>query len=244
MEPAFSLKGVTVEFNKQAVVDVGALDFAAGKIHALIGPSGAGKSTLLRVLNLLQKPTNGEVAYFGQPLLYQGAGKLATQRTMAMVFQKPAMFSGNVYYNVALGLRFRRIGPVEVKTRVANALEMVGLQDFAKRSALTLSGGEAQRTALARALVVEPRVLLLDEPTANLDPANVAIFEEIINRVHRETGATIIMVTHNLYQARRVSQETVFINKGKIIEANSTIELFIDPQVRETKLFISGEMVY
>lgn len=244
MEHAFKLEGVKVIFNKQAVVDIEKVAFAAGKIHALIGPSGAGKSTLLRVLNLLQKPTNGTINYFGQPLEYQGVDKMTFQRSMAMVFQKPAMFSGDVYHNVAFGLKLRGVRPAEVKKRVETALEKVGLQDLAKRSAQTLSGGEAQRTALARALVVSPRVLLLDEPTANLDPANVSMFEDIVNNVHRETGTTIIMVTHNFYQAKRVSQETVFINKGKIVEANFTEELFANPQARETRLFLSGEMVY
>ncbi len=244
MEQAFKLTNVTVEFNKQTVVDITELYFTAGRIHALIGPSGAGKSTLLRVLNLLQKPARGQIVYFGQPLQFHGANKLSMQRTMAMVFQKPAMFSGSVYYNAALGLKLRRVSPAEIRTRVEETLDMVGLLDLAKRSALTLSGGEAQRTALARALVVKPKILLLDEPTANLDPANVAIFEDIINRVHQKTGTTIIIVTHNLHQAKRLSGETVFINKGKIIEAGATNELFENPQVRETKLFISGEMVY
>lgn len=243
MENAFYITNLTVDFSGKAVVDIEELSFAAGKIHALIGPSGAGKSTLLRVLNILQKTTKGTVYYFGQPLEYHGAKKLAAQQSMAMVFQKSAMFSGNVYYNVALGLKLRGINSGEISQRVTEALEMVGLGSFAKRSALTLSGGEAQRIALARALVIRPKVLLLDESTANLDPANVAILEEIIKRIH-ETGTTVIMVTHNLYQAKRISHHTVFINKGKVVEVNATGELFSNPRAEETRLFVSGEMVY
>ncbi|MCL4441464.1 MAG: ATP-binding cassette domain-containing protein [Firmicutes bacterium] len=173
MVPAFSLNGVIVEFNNQPVLDIGELVFDDRIIHAVIGPSGAGKSTLLRVLNMLQKPTQGSVTYFGNPLPYNGANSLAARRSMSMVFQTPAMFSGNVYDNVALGLRLRDVKTKEVRAKVFQALETVGLTDLTKRSAATLSGGEAQRIALARALVVNPRVLLLDEPTANLDPGFV-----------------------------------------------------------------------
>lgn len=241
-EHAFFLKDIIVEANKQAILSIEEMGIAAGRIHAVIGPSGAGKTTLLRVLNLLLEPRQGELSYFGNRLIH--ADKLAVQRSMAMVFQKPAIFSGDVFYNVALGLKMRGISRNEVKTRVLNALDKVGLKYLAKRQAPSLSGGEAQRMALARAMVLEPKVLLLDEPTANLDPANVALFEDIIKKVHAETGATIIIVTHNLYQAKRVSHESIFINKGRVLEKNLTAQLFTDPSVEETKLFISGEMIY
>lgn len=226
------------------MLDIEELSIAAGKIYAVIGPSGAGKTTLLRVLNLLQQPRQGELSYFGQKLAPGAGENLALRRTMAMVFQKPALFSGSVFYNVALGLKLRGIAKEEVKTRVFAALDKVGLRELAGRPASGLSGGEAQRIALARALVLNPRVLLLDEPTANLDPANVAIFEEIIKKVHADTGTTIIIVTHNLYQARRISQEAIFINKSNVVEASQTEQLFSNPQNEETRLFISGEMVY
>lgn len=244
MENAFNIRNLTVEFTGNRVLDIDQLDFAAEKIHALIGPSGAGKSTLLRVLNLLQKPDTGQVMFFGRPLSFTGPEKLATQRSMAMVFQKPAMFSGSLYHNVALGLKIRREKAQEIKTTVHQVLETVGLADLANRSALTLSGGEAQRAALARALVVNPKILILDEPTANLDPANVSIIEDIIRKIHAQTGITIIIVTHNLYQARRISEHTVFLNKGKVVETGSTNELFNHPKTEETGLFVSGDMVY
>lgn len=244
MKHAFEIRNLSVEFNKRPVIEIETFDFAAGKIHALIGPSGAGKSTLLRTLNLLQKPSKGQITYFGQSLQYYGSSKLVAQRSMSMVFQKPSMFSGSVYYNVSLGLRLRRYKSSEVKTRVSRALEMVGLSDFSNRSASTLSGGEAQRAALARALVTQPKILLLDEPTANLDPANVSMIENIIKKIHSETKLTIIIVTHNLYQAQRLSNQTVFLDRGKVIESNSTDDIFNHPNTKETKLFISGEMIY
>ena len=241
-EHAFFLKDIVVEANKQTILSIEEMSIAAGLIHAVIGPSGAGKTTLLRVLNLLQAPKQGELSYFGKKL--QPQEKLAVQRSMAMVFQKPAIFSGDVFYNVALGLKMRGIPRNEVRTRVFNALDKVGLKDLAKRQAVSLSGGEAQRMALARAMVLNPQVLLLDEPTANLDPANVALFEDIIKKVHVETGTTIIIVTHNLYQAKRVSHESMFLNKGRVLEKNLTSQLFTAPSTEETKLFISGEMIY
>ena len=241
-EHAFFLKDIIVEANKQTILSIEEISLAAGRIHAVIGPSGAGKTTLLRVLNLLLEPRQGELNYFGKRLI--PADRLAVQRSMAMVFQKPALFSGDVFYNVALGLKMRGISRDEVKTRVFNALDKVGLKHLAKRQAQSLSGGEAQRMALARAMVLEPKVLLLDEPTANLDPANVALFEDIIKKVHIETGTTIIIVTHNLYQAKRVSHESMFLNKGRVLERNLTAQLFTSPAAEETKLFISGEMIY
>ena len=244
MENAFDVRKLTVEFKGNRVLDINELDFASEKIHALIGPSGAGKSTLLRVLNLLQKPSAGQVQYFGRPLSFTGPEKLVTQRSMAMVFQKPAMFSGSVYHNVSLGLKLRNKKTSDIKTVVQKVLETVGLADLANRSALTLSGGEAQRAALARALVVNPKMLLLDEPTANLDPANVSLIEDIIRKIHVETSITIIIVTHNLYQAKRISEHTVFLNKGKVVETGSTNELFNNPKIEETRLFISGDMIY
>lgn len=244
MEQAYFLRDVVVKMNQKKILDIEELEIAAGRIHAVIGPSGAGKTTLLRVLNLLQEPQNGQIKYFGQNINFNKAERLAIQRNMSMVFQKPALFSGDVFYNVALGLKFRGFSREEVQDKVLAALEMVGLKDLVKRPASKISGGEAQRIALARAMVVKPKVLLLDEPTANLDPANVAKFEEVIRKIHAETGTTVIMVTHNLYQAKRVSHDTIFINKGKIVETGSTQDLFSKPKVKETKLFISGEMVY
>lgn len=243
-EAAFLLRGVLVELNKNVLLDITDLSIAAGKIYAVIGPSGAGKTTLLRVLNLLLQPQKGELSYYGKKLAMGAGDNLAIRRTMAMVFQKPALFSGSVFYNVALGLKLRGVSGEEVRARVFDALDKVGLRELAGRSAAGLSGGEAQRIALARSLVLNPRVLLLDEPTANLDPANVTIFEDIIKKVHAETGTTIVIVTHNLYQAKRISQECIFINKSKVVETNLTEQLFSNPQSEETKLFISGEMVY
>ncbi|MHB8172697.1 MAG: ABC transporter ATP-binding protein [Thermincolia bacterium] len=244
MVEAFMLTGVKVSFPQGDILQVDELSLAAGKIYAIIGPSGAGKSTLLRVLNLLQKPTEGQVGFFGKPLVYEGSKGLIQQRQMVMVFQKPAIFNGTVFYNVALGLKLRGLKKKEIAGRVEEALDTVGLQELSQRSAANLSGGEAQRVALARAMVVRPKVLLLDEPTSNLDPANVAIFEELVRKIHRDLGTTIVMVTHNLHQAKRVAQETIFLHRGRVVEIGPTGTIFDQPRCQETRAFLAGEMVY
>ncbi|MDA8235478.1 MAG: phosphate ABC transporter ATP-binding protein [Clostridia bacterium] len=233
-----------VEKKDREILSIAETNFAAGKRYAIIGPSGAGKTTLLRVLNLLQEPTRGQVLYYGQELIYSGSNRLAIQRTMSMVFQKPAMFSGDVFYNVALGLKLHGMAKKDIKGRVEEALEVVRLSHLAKQSALTLSGGEAQRVALARALVTRPKILLLDEPTANLDPLNVAIIEEAIKSLHTDNKNTIIMITHNLHQAKRLAEEVIYMNNGAIVEQGTVAEVLLNPKNKETQLFVSGEMVY
>lgn len=243
MKPAFYLQDITIKFGSREVLAIPELSIEAGKITALIGPSGAGKSTLLRTLNMLQKPVTGRVEFFGRPLFEQGKGR-EYQRAMTLVFQKPALFTGSVRYNVALGLKMRGV-PSEVSAKkVQHALELVGLQNLARQQAHTLSGGEAQRVALARALVLEPKVLLLDEPTASLDPANVRILEELVRRIHLELGNTIIVVTHNFYQAKRLSDYTIFMDEGRVIEHRPTSELFARPEKDETRAFLQGDMIY
>lgn len=244
MEHILGLLDIQVAFNGSTVLDIDQLQFKQGQTYAIIGPSGAGKSTLLRVMNLLQKPTSGQITFDGNSVKYSGAERLKIQRCMSMVFQKPITFSGSVADNIGLGLKLRGNKSKHMKERVEKAMQMVGLTSYAHRSAATLSGGEAQRMALARAMVVEPRVLLLDEPTANLDPANVAVMEQIIGEVGAQGNTTIIIITHNLHQAKRVAGETVFLNRGKLIEQGETNNLFTNPSQPETKLFVSGEMIY
>lgn len=241
--PAFSLQNITVRFGTREVLAIPELSIHSGKITALIGPSGAGKSTLLRTLNTLQKPAAGKVEYFGQSLFENGNSR-ECRSSMTMVFQKPALFTGSVQYNVALGLKMRGV-PLKVSaSKVQHALELVGLPTLARQQAHTLSGGEAQRVALARALVLEPKVLLLDEPTANLDPANVRILEELIRRIHVELGNTIIVVTHNFYQAKRLSDYTIFMDEGRVVEHRPTSELFAGPEQDKTRAFLQGDMIY
>ncbi|HEX3012295.1 MAG TPA: ATP-binding cassette domain-containing protein, partial [Syntrophomonadaceae bacterium] len=150
----------------------------------------------------------------------------------------------SVFQNVAYGLKLRRINDSEIKARVNETLSFVGLQNFSGQMANKLSGGEGQRVALARALVLRPEVLLLDEPTANLDPYSVQMIEDIILRCKQEYQMTVIMVTHNLFQAQRIADECALLVDGEIIEKNSMADFFSNPADERTRRFIDGTMVY
>jgi len=199
---------------------------------------------LLRILNLLERPSDGIIYFYGSQVKNNGKFLLDLRRKMTMVFQRPMLFSMPVLDNVAYGLTARGVGKKAARQEAARALAEVGLEEFAWRNARSLSGGEAQRVALARATVLKPEVLLLDEPTSNLDPANVALIEKITGELNREYGTTVIMVTHNIFQARRLAREVLFLYKGELLEKGPTESVFNDPKDERTRAFISGEMVY
>lgn len=240
----FNLHDLEVVLGGRKILQVSSQEFAPGKIYGIIGPSGAGKSTLLRVLNLLQKPTAGQLHFLGHQVVYHGRERLAVQRQMAVVFQKPVLFSGTVMDNLYYGLKLRGIPFAGVKEKLQQVLQRVGLDGLAGQAAKTLSGGEAQRLALARAIALEPKVLLLDEPTANLDPRNVAIMEEIIKEANQRYGTTVFIVTHNFFQTKRLCHQTIFVYDGQVVEFEQTEKLFNQPHSEITRNFISGELVY
>ncbi len=215
-----------------------------GKIYGIIGPSGCGKSTLLRLLNLLIKPTTGTISFNGNTVPLNGSTALSFRREMTLVFQNPTLFKTSVRENIAYGLKARGIKGEEVQQKVSFLLEKIGLQEVADQQALSLSGGEAQRVALARAVAFEPKILLLDEPTANLDPTNVEVIENLVVELNKSLGITIIIVTHNIFQARRITDCTVFLYDGKIVEMGETEKIFTSPQDPRTKAFVEGRMVY
>lgn len=213
-----------------------------GRIHAIIGPSGVGKSVLLRLLNLLEEATSGEIYFDGKALKENNYLKL--QRRMTLVFQKPALFNTSVYENVAYGLKVRRENKGSVFGKVRKALEVVGLKGYEHKRARNLSGGEKQRVAIARAMVLEPEILFLDEPTSDLDPRNVAIIEELINYINREFKTTIVIATHNMFQARRLAHQASFLFGGRIIESGNAQEIFTNPKDRRILRFIEGKMIF
>lgn len=227
----------------QEVLKLEKLSFQQGKIYGIIGPSGAGKSTFLRIANLLETPTTGNIYFKGNIISKNGGTALAARREMTMVFQKPLLFRASTADNVAYGLKARNYPKEKMQARVETLLEKVGLKGFAGRDATTLSGGEAQRVALARAVAFEPSLLLLDEATANLDPSNVELIEQLIMDLNRETGMTFIMVTHNIFQARRIAQEVIFLHEGRIVEMGETEQIFTAPQDPRTRDFVEGRMI-
>lgn len=226
-------------YDGRTVLDIERLDIAPGEILGLVGPSGAGKSTLLRLLNFLESPTGGQIAYKDQPL--NGDVPMAVRRQVTTVFQRPVLLRSSVRANVAYGLGLRG---ERVNGRVDEMLARVGLAELANAAATKLSGGEMQRVALARALVVSPAVLLLDEPTANLDPYNVGLIEQIVAENNRERGTTVIIVTHNVFQAKRVAKRVGLMLGGRVIEIAETKRFFDAPTDPRTAAFVRGEMVY
>jgi tungstate transport system ATP-binding protein len=204
---------------------------------SIVGPSGSGKSTLLRLLQFLEQPTLGSITFDGRSIDHQPS--LETRRRVATVFQRPMLLDRSVRENVAFGLRIRRAR--EIDRLVEQALDRVGLLSYARAKARTLSGGEAQRVALARAIVLQPEALLLDEPTANLDPYNVGLIENLIRDHDR---MTIVLVTHNIFQAKRLADRVGLLLNGKLIELASTDQFFNAPIDPRTRSFINGEMVY
>lgn len=241
--PLYTITGLEQRYGTRTVLRIPELTINQGDIFALVGPSGAGKSTLLRLLALLEPPTQGEVVlHTGQRRATIDTATIDERRTITMVFQRPALLSRSVRANVAYGLRVR--GNRNGHDLVQAALERVALAPLADARPHTLSGGEMQRVALARALVLEPRVLLLDEPTANLDPYNVSLIESLVRQQHDEHDATVVLVTHNIFQARRLATRVALLLDGELVEEAPAAEFFDAPRDPRTAAFISGDLVY
>ena len=213
------------------------------EVFALIGPTGAGKTTLLRLLNLLDTPTSGKIYFNGQDTAESTRLRLQMRRRMAMVFQKPVVFNSNVYENIAYPLKVRGYGRKEIQTRVEEMLEITGLKGYEKRRARTLSGGEAQRVSLARAMIAQPELLLLDEPTANLDPVSTSKIEEVLTNTIREQETTVIMATHDMSQGQRLADTIGVLMHGELLQIGSPSEIFCSPSNKEVAEFIGVENI-
>jgi tungstate transport system ATP-binding protein len=240
-ETLYHLQGVQQTYDGRTVLDVDDLPVKRGEILGLVGPSGAGKSTLLRLLGFLEQPAAGVLSYEGRPCDVSWPN-LDRRRRVTMVFQNPHHLRRSVSDNVAYGLQLR--GQENHGAEVAKMLDWLGLEELAGAHARTLSGGEAQRVALARALVLQPDVLLLDEPTANLDPYNIKLIEEIVRRSNKEDGTTVVIVTHNIFQARRLAYRVGLLLSGRLVEVAETEAFFTSPQRAQTGAFVRGDMIY
>ncbi len=217
------------------------------QVTAIIGPSGCGKTTLLRCFNRMHDlyPDNryeGKILLDGRDILSKDIDIIELRSRVGMVFQKPTPFPMSIFDNVAFGLKLKGIRGSELKDRVEKALKDAALWEEVKDrlydNALSLSGGQQQRLCIARTIAVEPDVILFDEPTSALDPISTAKVEELI--VKLKENWTIIIVTHNLQQAARISDYTVFMYLGEIIEFGPTKEMFIKPKVKLTEDYITG----
>lgn len=237
----YQLKEVTQSYGGRPVLRIAGLEVFAGEVLCVVGPTGAGKSTLLRLLAGLEAPTGGLVSFRDYRLGTRDV-PLEVLRRITLVFQRPILFGGTVQKNIEYGLGLR--GWSRQSPRVEEILRALHLEGFASRLCRTLSGGETQLVALARALVLCPEVLLLDEPTANLDPARVAIVEEAIAALRCEANTTIVWATHNLFQARRMAGRMALLLEGQLVEAAPVKEFFESPTDPRTRAFLRGEMVY
>jgi len=204
----FKVRNLKKVYNNKIVLDVDNLNFQEGKIYAIVGPNGSGKTTLLNILNLLEKPDEGQIFFYEQEITDKSnSDTLEIRRKITLVNQDPFLFNSTVYDNIAYGLKIRSIPSKVQKSRIKSALNIVGLSGFKDRKANQLSGGEAQRVVIARALVIEPEVLFLDEPTANVDQKHIDVVERIIKKIRKEIKTTVIFTTHDLSQAYRLADD-------------------------------------
>jgi tungstate transport system ATP-binding protein len=222
------------------VLDIPVLDVFSGQVLALIGPNGAGKSTLLLTLAGLLKPARGTLLFRGQRI---GNGGFDYRRHIAMVFQEPLLFDATVFENVAAGLKIRGMGREEIGRMVPAYLERFGVAHLAKRSARKLSGGEAQRTSLARAFVTKPEIVFLDEPFSSLDPPTREALTGDLERILRETRTTAVASTHDQTEALRLGDRLAVVNGGRIIQIGPAAEVMNRPADAFVASFVGVETV-
>lgn len=230
--------------NSAAVAALDGIDLTAprGSITAIIGRSGAGKSTLIRLVNGLEKPTNGRVIVDGTDVAQLSETKLRTiRRSIGMIFQHFNLLSSRtVFDNVALPLEISGVSRRDIEAKVTPLLDLVGLADKRSRYPAELSGGQKQRVGIARALSTEPKLLLSDEATSALDPETTQSVLDLLARINRELGLTILLITHEMEVVKRIADNVAVIDGGRIVEAGSTFDVFSAPVHATTKVLLSG----
>ena len=235
--------GVTHKYDGRPVLQNINLSVDRGDVFALIGPTGAGKTTLLRIVDLLEVPGAGEIYFDGVRIPKSGKQRLEIRRRISFIHQKPQVFNLSVYDNIACGLRWRRVEKNKIVSKVDHILEMVGLEGYESRNARTLSGGEAQRVALARSMVLEPEVLLLDEPTANLDPVSTTKIEQLIQHIATQRNTTMIMATHDMPQGQQLASRIGVLLGGELIQTGNATDIFHSPQNEQVAHFVGMENI-
>ena len=251
-----SFSDVTHGFDETAVLDAVSITVEPGETLAIIGPSGAGKTTMLRLLGMFYRPNAGTVRIDGTDVWsLTERDRLAVRRRIGMVFQTANLFDTSVRQNVSYGLRVRRnwrerigqwltgMNGAPTTRTVSETLALVGLAELETKHASSLSGGEAQRVAFARALAYEPDFLLLDEPTSDLDPRNTAVIEEAVETA-RADGIGVVIATHDMNQAERIADRVAVLIEGRLIEVGPTARVFTEPDDPRAREFIDGELVY
>lgn len=247
-EPKIKVRSLSFFYGNHQVLFDNSLEIAKNRVTAVIGPSGCGKSTHIRVYNRIfelyrDQRATGEVWLDDQNILAPGIDLLELRRRVGMIFQKPTPFPMSIFDNIAFGLRLHyKMSQGEIADRVEWALQRAALWDEVKdmlhKPGLALSGGQQQRLCIARAIVVEPEVLLMDEPCSAIDPIATTKIEELIHEL--KGSYTIVIVTHNMQQAARVSDFTAFFYQGRIVEFDTTKKIFTNPSQKQTEAYITG----
>jgi tungstate transport system ATP-binding protein len=230
---------VVYDAGGKRLIDALSFEIGPGPRTLILGPNGAGKSLTLRLAHGLIRPSAGRVVWQNRKLAGQGRGP----RRQAMVFQKPVLLRRSVAANLDYALALHKVAGEERRSRREAALERTGLGGYGRQPARTLSGGEQQRLAMARAWALEPQVVFLDEPTASLDPAASSAIEEIVQAMHAE-GCKIVMTTHDLGQARRLADEVIFLHRGRLLEHAPADRFFDRPDSPEARDFLAGKLVW
>lgn len=233
--PLLSARGLCFDSGKQRLINNIDLDISPGRCTVVMGANGSGKSLLLRLLHGLLLPTAGEILWHGRPL------DRAARQDQAMVFQRPVMLRRSVAANLRFALSVRGVRGSERKAREAETLALARLNTLKDRPARVLSGGEQQRLAMARAMICAPRMLLLDEPTASLDPASSLAIELLIEDA-RKSGTTIILVTHDAGQARRLGDDLIFLHSGSIAETGTVSRVLDIPRTEAAQAWLNGRL--
>jgi tungstate transport system ATP-binding protein len=236
------IRNLRVERGGALLLDLPTLQIEEGEIVSLIGPNGAGKTTLMQTLASLVKPSSGRLSFRGEEI-DSHSSRLLYRRRLAMVFQEALLFDTTVFENVASGLRIRKLRRTEIEGRVTAELERFGISRLRTRSARTLSGGEAQRTSLARAFAVKPEILFLDEPFASLDPPSRESLLGDLERILRETRTTTLLATHDRTEALRLSDRIAVMNGGRILQIGHSEEVMNHPVDEFVAAFVGVETV-
>ena len=245
MSDAIVLKEITKRYKDVTALRSVSLTASKGEVFGLLGPSGSGKSTLLRIIDLLETPDSGEVRINGETVHSDSKDAFQTRRRIGMILQKPMVLNRSVENNLAYALLIRGWSEEEIHKRVDRELKRLGLEERRMKNARTLSGGEMQRLCFARSTIFDPALLILDEFTANLDPANVALLEDMVRGYASEDeDRAVIVVTHNLFQAKRMCHRMALMWDGEVVEVADRKRFFEAPEDERTAAFVSGELVY
>ena len=231
------IENLKKEYDGKVILNIDEAHIESGSLCAIVGTNGSGKTTLVNIIAGLLKQSEGDVYYGKKPK------NIPPSEIMTLVFQKPYLLRTSVEKNIAYPLKIRGWNEAEIEARTEKLLGDLGLLELRKEKAWKLSGGETQKVALARALSFKPKLLLLDEPTANIDPATTYEIERMLKKINEEESTTIFLVTHDIGQAKRICKTGIFMHQGGIVEQGKASEIFNTPEDDLTRKFISGELL-